>query len=164
MTEPTADTQSAEPSGTMQDDTLDLPENLEAAKKLRSENKNLRERLRALESDYEAAATRLEGMRHAEIERLAAEHLIDPHDIWADLPADSVVDEYGMVNPAKVAEAAKALTASKPHLAKDYNPRPAPPTDRPIEGLRGGATPYDFTPQPQPTWSDAISARVAPRR
>lgn len=143
-------------------DSLELPENLEAAKKLRSENKMLRERLRSLESDHEAAVSRLEAMRHSEVQRVAAEHLVDSSDIWsAPNGLDDVTDEFGQVDPAKVAEAAKSLTAVKPHLGKDYNPAPAkPPTDRPIEGLRTGSPGQKPV---EPSWANAIQGRAPSR-
>ena len=56
MTEPT-EPSPAEPTDA--DDAVDddTPQTIEAARKLRAENKNLRARLKAMETDYEAAAT-----------------------------------------------------------------------------------------------------------
>ena len=88
-TMPDAPTPAAMPQQAPADDSdgsLELPENLEAAKKLRSENKNLRERLKALEGEHEAATTRLTAMQHTEVERLAREHLRDPADLWNTNP------------------------------------------------------------------------------
>ncbi|BDB45385.1 MULTISPECIES: hypothetical protein [Mycobacterium] len=156
------DTPDTSPGVDHGDDSLDLPQNLEAAKRLRSENRNLRERLRTLESDYEAAVTRYDAMQMNEVQRVAAEHLIDPADIWTT--GKDFYDEYGMPDPEKIATAATTLLTEKPHLGTNYKPTPAPPSDRPIEGLRPGATPSDYTPEPQPTWSEAISSRVGPLR
>jgi hypothetical protein len=103
-------------------------------------------------------------MRMSEVQRVAAEHLIDPSDIWtAPASLSDLLDEYGVPDPAKVADAAKALADNKPHLAAAA-PVTKPPSERPIEGLRAGATPSDYTPPPQPTWSDAISSRIGPPR
>ncbi|MCQ4365833.1 hypothetical protein KQR54_32990 [Mycobacterium gordonae] len=146
------------------DDSLDLPHNLEAARKLRGENRNLRERLRTLEGDFERAITRLDALQTAEVQRVAAEHLVDGTDIWTGPAALSdFLDEYGVPDAAKVADAAKAITENKPHLAKAA-PVSRPPSDRPVESLRPGATPSDFKPDPQPTWGSAIGSRVGPPR
>jgi hypothetical protein len=83
-----------------------------------------------------------------------------PSDVWqAQSDPDAFLDEeYGTVDAAKVAEAAQSLTEQKPHYAADKRVAP-PPSDRPIEGLRGGATPADFK-KAQPSWADAIRART----
>lgn len=138
-------------------DSLDLPQNLDQAKNLRSENRNLRQRAKAAEEGLEQAASRLAAMQRAEVERLASEHLFDPTDVWrAGTELASYLTEDGTIDPDKVTEAAQAITSDKPHLTA---PRKAPPpTDRPIEGLRVGASPNE-TPT-QPTWSGAIGSRV----
>jgi hypothetical protein len=167
MTEPTTPhvpTPAAMPAHVperVSDDSLELPQNLEAAKKLRNENKNLRERLRALEGDYEAAVTRLEAVRHNEIQRVAADHLVDPADIWsAPADLDALTDEYGVVDVAKVTAAAEALLADKPHLGTNYRPVVKPPTDRPIESLRPGASAPEQ--KSETTWAGALGARIRP--
>lgn len=134
--------------------------------RVRKESANYRTRLRAAESDIEQAAAQLGAMRHAEIERFAAEHLRDPSDVWR-AQADTAAfldEEFGTVDPAKVAEVAQALTAEKPHYAADKRV-PPPPSDRPVEGLRAGATPADYTGPTQPTWADVIpkpAGRISP--
>lgn len=133
----------------------DSPLDLAAARKLRSENKSLRDRLRTTETDLEAAVTRLAAAQHAEVERLAAEHLVDPSDIWRAQPdlAAFTDEEFRSITADRVVETAKALIAEKPHLAKPVTPT-APPTDRPIEGLRSGARP-EATPT-ETTWAQAL--------
>ena len=76
-----------------------------------------------------------------DIQRLAAETLLDPTDVWRQQPdmAALLDDEYQSVDPAKVTAAAQQLVTEKPHLARPQNA--PPPTDRPIEGLRRGASP-----------------------
>jgi hypothetical protein len=140
-----------------------LPQTIEQAKKLRSENRSLRARLKASEearqADAEqigAAAAVVSAMQLAEVKRLAGEHLIDPDDLLAHEPDMSKYfdDEFtSMVNADKVSEQAKALIAGKPHLGKPATPTP-PPTDRPIEGLRGGASPQDKPTAP--SWASAL--------
>ena len=135
------------------DDSLDLPQNLDQARKLRSENKNLRERLHIAETEREAAITRLAAADRREVERHAATVLIDPSDIWQQADTSAFFDdEFKDIVGDKVVEAAKAVIAAKPHLAKP--PTAPPPTDRPIEGLRGGAAP-EAKPT-TPSWATAI--------
>jgi hypothetical protein len=133
----------------------------EEVRKLRKESANYRTKYREAATDLEAAASQLGAMRHAEIERLAAEHLKDPSDVWraqAD-PSAFLDEEFGTVDPAKVTEVAQSLVTEKPHYAADKRVAP-PPTNRPIEGLRGGATPGDYTGTPEPTWADVIPKPV----
>ena len=128
-----------------------------AARKLRNENRNLRQRLHAAETanaELEGAATRLTALEHAEVERIAAQDLIDPSDLWSARPdLQSFYDaEFGQIVPDKVREATQALIAAKPHLAKPNTA--APPSQQPLEGLRPGASPN--LQQPTPTWSSAL--------
>jgi hypothetical protein len=156
MTEPTSSPAPTEaPVEQPQSDSLSLTENLEAAKRLRSENKTQRERAKAAETELEATKAQLAAMRRTEVERLAGAELIDPADLWnahADV-AEFLTDD-GTIDAGLVNEAAQAITAAKPHLAAEKKTSP-PPSDRPVEGLRSGATP-DTRPSPAPTWAEAI--------
>jgi hypothetical protein len=123
-------------------------------RQLRRENKTLRERAKAAEAELETRSTQLAAMRRAEVERLAGSDLIDPSDLWSAHPdVDGFLTEDGTIDPTKVAEAAQAITTAKPHLAAD-KPVSRPPSDRPIESLRPGAS-SDTRPA-QPTWADAL--------
>ena len=128
----------------------------EEVRKLRKENANYRTKYREAATDLEAAASQLGAMRHAEIERLAGETLREASDVWQAQPdpAAFLDEEYGTVDPAKVAEAAQSLITEKPHYAADFRV-PPPPSDRPIEGLRAGASPTQGQPT-QPSWRDVI--------
>jgi hypothetical protein len=136
------------------DDAAEVPETIEQARKLRAENKNLRSRLRAMQTDYEAAATRLAALEHAEVERHAANYLVDPTDIWRQEPdVQSYYDaEYKQIVGDRVRAAAEAIIAAKPHLAKPQSA--PPPTQRPLEGLRSGAAP-EARPKPV-SWSSVL--------
>lgn len=97
----------------------------EEVRKLRKESANYRTKLRDAEATIEEAAAQLGAMRSVEIERLAAEHLKDPSDVWrahAD-PAAFLDDEFGTVDPAKVAEAAQSLTEACTCAAATTNTR-----------------------------------------
>ena len=157
MTEPNEPTPA--PVDAIVDDDTDVDEpvqTIEQARKLRSENRNLRARLHALEEEYAGASAVLSAMQLAEVKRVAGEVLHDPDDLLAHQPdlTQYFDDEFtSMVSADKVTEQAKALIAGKPHLAR---PTPGPPpTDRPIESLRPGArAPEDSTPAP--TWASAL--------
>ena len=139
---------------TIEDSALD-PRTREAFKKLRSENHSLRTRLRDSEEQVGIASARLSA-HHRQVIAAAAKAagLIDPTDFTAAHPDPSeFLDEFHEVVGDKVAEAAKALIAAKPYLARP--PSGPPPTERPIEGLRPGArAPEDKVPAP--TWASAI--------
>ena len=150
--EPTPDT--PEPDVELGDD--EAPRDMAAVRRLRAENKRLRHELREEQENRGAAAARLAAERRQEAERIAGEVLVDPADIWrVDAAAQQafVDDEFGEIVADRVVESAKALAASKPHLARP--PSGPPPTDRPLEGLRPGATP-DEGMRPAPTWSTAL--------
>jgi hypothetical protein len=131
--------QPTEPTPDIEPDGDDAPETIEQARKLRSENRALRTRLHDLESEHEGAVTRLAALEHAEVERHAAELLIDPQDIWREQPDLQAYydEEFQQIVPDRVREAARAIIASRPHLTRPQNT--PPPTQRPIEHLRPGA-------------------------
>lgn len=136
------------------DDSLELPQNLDQARNLRSENKNLRLRMKAAEEALEQTSTRLTAMQRYEVERLAGADLIDPADVWTANPdVGGFLTDDGTVDTQRVADAAQAITTAKPHLAVEKK-TPPPPSNRPIESLKRGASAHD--PSPQPTWADAI--------
>jgi len=77
---------------------------------------------------------RLDHMQQGEAERIAAEHLADPADLWRDgLDLDQLRDEHGDIDPGKVTTAVNELTAKHPHWK-----RPTPSFS--LNGQRSGAT------------------------
>lgn len=148
--------QPIEPTPEPVNDTVELPQTIEQAKKLRAENKSLRTRVHALEEKYGEAAAVVSAMQLAEVKRLAGGLLHDPDDLIAhqpDMTAYFDAEFTGMVSADRVTEQAKALIAQRPHLGKPQSSG-KPPSDRPIEGLRPGAAPAD---KPKPTsWATAI--------
>jgi hypothetical protein len=149
------------------DDSLLDARTREVLSKARREAANLRRRLHdaeqraaqvdELQEQLGAAAAREGARDKAEAERIAAESLIDPTDLWAQ-SADVqrfYDDEFASIVPDKVREATAAIVKAKPHLAR---PQTAPPpSNRPIEGLRSGARPAEET---KPiTWASALHGR-----
>lgn len=154
MTEPIDAPPADEAPAESTDDSLDLPQNLDQARNLRSENKNLRLRMKAAEEALEQTSTRLTAMQRYEVERIAGTDLIDPADVWTANPdVGGFLADDGTVDAQRVAEAAQSITSAKPHLAAEKKVAP-PPSNRPVEGLRSGVRPDGQTSQP--TWAGAI--------
>ena len=128
-----------------------------AVKRLRQEAQRLRHLLREeqanRQSEQASALARIAEYEKREIEQAAAQVLIDPQDVMRYTSAEEQAafnDEFGAIVADTVVEAAKRLAAQRPHLAKTQRP----PTDRPLEGLRGGASPEQ---QARPiTWAQAL--------
>jgi hypothetical protein len=160
MTEPTP-----EPDHVAGDD--DEVTDMAAVRKLRNEAKRLRHLLREEQANRASEAAKHQAEREsdlariatyekAEVERAAATVLVDPEDVWRHTSAEEQAafnDEFGSIVGTNVVEVAKRLAAERPHLARP-NTAP-PPTARPIEGLRPGASPEPKTP-PVPTWATAL--------
>lgn len=153
-------------------------------RKANSENKNLRERLKALEplaqkaqelenaqkSDQErlteqltAAEKRIQAFQQravrSEVKALAAAEFADPEDAHAFLDLTTYVDDDGDVDTAAIQQDLKDLLKRKPHLAKpaDTSPR-APKADR-TQGSSGNGnrTPND----PAAVFADFMSQGLA---
>jgi hypothetical protein len=136
-------------------------------KKARSEARNLRERLHeaeqranAAEEKYGEAAAVVSQYQLNEVKRLASEVLHDPDDLLRhdpDMSAYFDTEFEGIINADNVVAAAKKLAAERPHLAKPIEPPPKPPTDRPIESLRPGASPGEKPASV--SWSTVLHGR-----
>lgn len=127
---------------------------LEAARKLRSENRNLRSRLKAAEEGQEANLA-FRAMHERNVIEAAARNagFIDPDDFIALHPDGSdLVDELDQVVEDKVAAAARAILEQKPYLGRSTRP----PSDRPIESLRST---YEQDRKPTPTWAQALRGK-----
>lgn len=140
------------------DEVLDM----RGVRKLRNEAKRLRHLLReeqenrASEQKHrESDLARIAAFEKREVEREASQVLIDAEDIWrhTDLETQQTFNnEFGEIVGERVVEAAKRLASERPHLARP-NTSP-PPSDRPLEGLKPGASPE---PEKKPaTWHAAI--------
>lgn len=135
------------------DDELD-PRARAAMQKLRRECRSLRTRLHETEEEVGAQAAR-EMVRHrATIEAAAkAAGLVDGSDFTLHHPdpAPFLDEEFKDVVGDRVTEAAAALLEQKPYLGRAA----APPTDRPIESLRPGASP-EPAKKIEATWASAL--------
>ena len=96
---------------------------------------------------------RLERMQRREIERLAADKLSDPQDVWlAGVAVGDVCNADGDVDPELVDKTIGTLLEQHPHWAAT---QPAPQKAR--RGLTSGAT--TTTQRRAPSWADAIRSR-----
>lgn len=111
--------------------------------KVRHEAAAYRRKLRDAEKERDALAEQISGMRRGEAERLAAEHLADPSDLWrSGIELDSLLGEDGSLDPDAVKVATGKLVAERPHYRK-----PAPDFD-------GG--PRGPVPEQGPSFGQAI--------
>lgn len=109
-----------------------------------------RTRLRETEAERDALGERLARFQRVDAERLAAESLSRPSDLWLDgvNPAD-LVDDDGNVVPELVQTAIAGVLDSRPQLAKGYGAQRGPS----VFGV-GAHAPIggDYS------WSDVISS------
>lgn len=137
--------------------------NMRMAKRLRGENQRLRHKLREAESNREAAEdaragdlAKLANLEKREIERSVEGLLADPSDLWLHTSEaqqrEWVDQQFGEVIPDAARDAARAIIENRPHLARRATP---PPSDRPVESLRPGASPEQSKPAAA-SWSTAL--------
>ena len=161
MTESPEPTQAPDEQSSLSDETIEAAADdeqvtdMRAVKRLRAENARLRHRLREAEENRGAAEARLDAMRRAEVERLAGEVLVDGSDLYRHGVDEQALfdEEFGEIVPDAVRDAARAIAEQRPHLARP--PQGKPPTDRPVEGLRPGASPEPAKPT-APSWAQAL--------
>lgn len=138
MTETAPDPTEVEPTTEQPDPNPSL---VEARDRYRSERDTARQELTA-------AAARIERMQRAEVERIAAEHLAMPGDLFT-LTGNAVADyltEDGDVDTEKVAADVTAFLAERPGLRKS-----TPAFDL-SQGLGGK------TPKGTPTFADLFKS------
>jgi hypothetical protein len=171
MTEPTPEPRSEawaatadEPDTELSDEAIEAaaddeaPTDMRGVRKLRNEAARLRHLLREEQANRASDLARLAAYEKAEVERAAGTVLVDPEDLWRHTDEATQAefnDEFGSVIGDRVKEAAQAIAASRPHLAKP-NIAP-PPSKQPIEG-RSGASPELKKPT-TPTWAQALHGR-----
>ena len=159
--DPGAQTPADMPTTATQPERDDLHD-FERAKQLRAENKGLRARAKGAEDQLTSLQARVESMQRDEITRIAGDYLRDGTDIFTGgASVADFLDDDGDVDRDVVGASTAELVAERPHWAKGYA-GDKPPTDRPIEGLKPGATPTGYTP-PGLSWRDVIGHARDPR-
>lgn len=128
----------------------DLPETGSADRRLSDEAARWRVTARQAETKLVVAEARLEQMRVAEVQRLAANKLADPADLFlGGITIDRLLGEDGEVDPQLVDEAAEAVLEQKPHWRSRPRPVGAPASAVNSDGKITGGT-------PTPTWADLL--------
>lgn len=119
--EPTGDGEpAAQPTGATEpsDRHSDAPSWAEI-RRLREEAGKRRHQVRDLEVERDRLRDRVETADRAEVERLLADRLVDPSDIWSNgVQLSDLHDDEGNLDADKVTEAAAKLITSKPHYAQ----------------------------------------------
>lgn len=120
MTEPTTAEPAAEPEGTEPAEQAE-PEgrggNAEAAR--------YRTQLRAAEAERDTLAARVDALHRSAVERLVADRLAAPADLFDVGQADlaDLLDDDGNLDAAAVDQHVADLLATRPGLARDAGPR-----------------------------------------
>ncbi|GEE01119.1 hypothetical protein nbrc107696_15650 [Gordonia spumicola] len=139
------------------------PASVADVRRLKRENQALRARAKTAEQQAADLAARYDAAQRADVIRLAGEHLDDAEDLFRfhDPEAGALMDalraDDGTIDADLVAEHAARIVEARPKLGVDYQPEPTrPPTDRPVESLRPGASPAD-APATGASWQQVIS-------
>lgn len=78
-----------------------------------------RTRLRETEAERDALRQRLDHFQKGEVERVAADKLADPRDLWKNgAKLEELLDEHGNLDVGKVNQRIKDTLTSSPHYAK----------------------------------------------
>lgn len=94
----------------------DAPLDPEKRRKLVSEARNLRRRLREAEGAREQLAARVLVYERAEVEAVAkAEGMLSPDDLWQGFDLDTIRDDDGALDLAKLGAHLADVKASRPH-------------------------------------------------
>jgi hypothetical protein len=110
-----------------------------------------RRRLRETEAERDKLIARVEAMQRNEIQRLAADKLADPADVWRDgATVADILDDDGNIDHDKVSGLVGGLVETHPHWAASVK------TPTPRNGLRSGAS---AASQPRPvSWAEAMGS------
>ncbi|MBA4855775.1 hypothetical protein [Nocardia farcinica] len=155
MTDPNTET----PGTTETPDATETPEQQDVSTVEREDNEQqssnreaarYRRQLRDAEAERDSLRERVLSYERAEVERLAADKLADPTDLWTGgVELDSLRDKSGAIDPAKVVAAAGKVLEDHPHWQRPQRPRPS------IGNLKSGAWGGENTAGS--SWADAFA-------
>lgn len=137
MTEPTPDTAAAEPTAPVDAPPaeVDTTETEGEQQGGNQEAKKWRLKLRDTEAERDGLRERVTTYERAEVERLVADSLADPSDLWvAGTELDALRGKDGSIDPGKVKAAVAELLEQRPHWKRTIRPAPQRGT------LKSGAT------------------------
>ncbi|MEU7764355.1 hypothetical protein AB0B25_04450 [Nocardia sp. NPDC049190] len=142
QTDPTTEQHQAPDTEAAETDAEHQTGNREAAK--------YRRQLRDTEAERDSLRERVTTYERAEVERLVADHLADPADLWVSgVELDALRGKDGAIDQDKVKTAVAELLEQRPHWQKRLKPL-APPAS-----LVSGAT--GTSDRLGTSWSDAFS-------
>ncbi|MCV7055506.1 hypothetical protein [Mycolicibacterium gilvum] len=125
-----------------QDSTDATPDAVKEARKYRR-------RAQTAEAERDTLKARLEILQRGEVERLVADRLADPADVWRDgATLDTLLDDDGNIDPKRVDELTKGLLAAHAHWGITRH-KPA--------GFQSGAAAQTFPRR------DSFTAAFAPK-
>ena len=85
---------------------------------VRREAANYRRRLRDTEAERDELRARVDDYDRREVERLAADRLIDPRDLWAMTTVDGLRGDDGTIDLEKARDEIGRVVQARPHWAK----------------------------------------------
>lgn len=95
---------------------------------LRTEAANRRRALRAAEAERDGLLERLDERDREDVQRLVAERLADPGDLWLSTSLDVMRDDKGRIDVSRAEAEVDRVLAEKPHWAKvERQPLPSQP-------------------------------------
>jgi hypothetical protein len=94
-----------------------------------------RQRLRETEAQRDALLQRVEHMQRNEVQRLTADRLADPADLWRETELADLLDDDGNIDPAKLNTRVDTLLEEHPHWGAEPQRTPKPP-----RGFQSGAS------------------------
>ncbi|MCV7053598.1 hypothetical protein [Mycolicibacterium gilvum] len=113
------------------------------------EARKYRRRAQTAESERDTLKARLEILQRGEVERLVADRLADPADVWRDgATLDTLLDDDGNIDPKRVDDLTKTLLAAHAHWGITRH-KPA--------GFQSGAAAQTFPRR------DSFTAAFAPK-
>lgn len=131
---------------------------LDRARQLRSENKAMRDRAKSAEAQVASLTERVAGYQRTEVEHAAGQLLENPGDLFTGgATLADFLDEDGAVDLDAVTATAQDLVTERPHWAKGYQGN-RPPSNRPIETLKGGATDPNYDNRPSVSWGGLLAS------
>lgn len=84
----------------------------------RREAASWRQKFRDAESTIAAHEERIAGLQRADADRVIADRLVDPRDLWAVTDVADLRDDDGALDQEKVTARIEALIEERPHWAK----------------------------------------------
>ena len=100
------------------------PPSWDEVRQLRAEAKRHRLTKNAAEQERDQLRTRVDAQDRREVERIAADKLANPSDLWLTTQLADLRDEDGELDSEKIGERVDQLVTDRPHWRKSNGPPP----------------------------------------